>query len=91
MLISVILNPRYKLKYVTCCFEDIFVIDEVKKKSEEVKNLLIRFYEYYKDLDIKIGGCGSSSGVGKFSIVDSRKFDKNVGFSKLLSVAKLKK
>ncbi|KAH9698484.1 hypothetical protein KPL71_024023 [Citrus sinensis] len=90
LLISVILDPRYKLKYVTFFFEDIFVIDEVEKKSEEVKNLLIRLYEYYKDLDTKIGGCGSSSGVGKSSIVDGRKFDKKVGFSKLLVVAKFK-
>lgn len=90
LLISVILDPRYKLKYVTFCFEDIFVIDEVGKKSEKVKNLLIRLYEYYKDLDTKIGGCGSSSDVGKSSIVDSRKFDKKVGFSKLSSVAKFK-
>ena len=42
LLISVILDPRYKLKYVRFCFEDIFVIDEVGKKSEEVKILLIR-------------------------------------------------
>ena len=42
LLISVILDPRYKLKYVTFYFEDIFVIDEVGKKSEEMKNLLIR-------------------------------------------------
>ncbi|KAH9727227.1 BED-type domain-containing protein [Citrus sinensis] len=90
LLISVILDPRYKLKYVRFCFEDIFVIDEVGKKSEEVKILLIRLYEYYKDLDTRIGGCGSSSGASKSSIVDSRKFDKKVGFSKLSSVAKFK-
>ncbi|KAH9680305.1 hypothetical protein KPL71_026500 [Citrus sinensis] len=78
------------LKYVRFCFEDIFVINEVGKKSEEVKNLLIRLYEYYKDLDTKIGGCGSSSGASKSSIVDSRKFDKNVRFSKLSSVVKFK-
>ncbi|KAH9684569.1 hypothetical protein KPL70_013593 [Citrus sinensis] len=90
LLISVILDPRYKLKYVTFYFEDIFVIDEVGKKSEEVKNLLIRLYDYYKDLDTKIDGCGSSSGVSKSSIVDSRKFDKKMGFSKLSSVAKFR-
>ena len=90
LLISVILDPCYKLKYVRFCFEDIFVIDEVGKKSEEVKNLLIRLYDYYKDLDTKIDGCGSSSGVSKSSIVDSRKFDKKMGFSKLSSVAKFK-
>ncbi|KAH9698266.1 BED-type domain-containing protein [Citrus sinensis] len=66
LLISVILDPRYKLKYVRFCFEDIFVIDEVGKKSEEVKNLLIRLYEYYKDLDTRIGGCGSSSGAKRY-------------------------
>ncbi|KAH9750241.1 BED-type domain-containing protein [Citrus sinensis] len=77
-----------KMATIKIC--DIFVIDEVGKKSEKMKNLLIRLYEYYKDLDTKIGGCGSSSDVGKSSIVDSRKFDKKVGFSKLSSVAKFK-
>ena len=90
MLISVNLDPCYKLKYVTFCFEDIFVIDEVQKKSKEVKNLLIRLYDYYKYLDTKIDGCRSSSGVGKSSIVNGRKFDKKVGFSRLSSVAKFK-
>ena len=55
-----------------------------------MKNILIRLYEYYKDIDTRIGGCGSSSGASKSSIVDSRKFDKNVRFSKLSSVVKFK-
>ena len=75
---------------MTFCFEDIFVIDKVGKKTEKVKNLLIRLYDYYKDLDTKIDGCGSSSSVGKSSVLYSRNFNKNVGFSKLLSVAKFK-
>ena len=90
LLISVILDPYYKLKYVTFCFEDIFVTNEVGKKTKEAKNLLVRLYDYYKDLNIKIDGCGSSSSVGKSSILDSRKFDKKVGFSKLSGVAKFK-
>ena len=75
---------------MTFSFEDIFVVDEVGKKFEKVKNLLISLYDYNKDLDTKIGCCGSSSSVGKSSIVDSRKFDENVGFSKLSIVAKFK-
>lgn len=65
-------------------------MDEVEKKPEEVKNLLIRLYDYYKDLDIKIGDCESPSGINKSLIIDSKKFNKKVGFSKLSNVAKFK-
>ena len=35
-----------KVKICEFCFEDIFVINKVGKKSEEVKNLLVRLYDY---------------------------------------------
>ena len=90
LVILVILDPHYKLKHVTFCFEDFFVTDEVGKKTKETKNLLVHLYDYYKDFNIKIDGYGSSSSVGKLSILDSRKSDKKIGFSKLSSVAKFK-
>lgn len=75
LLISDILDLCNKSKFVQFCFKEIFIIDEVGKKFEEVKNLLICLYDYYKDFGTKIGGGESSSGVDKLSTVDSRKFD----------------
>jgi len=49
---GVVLDPRYKLRYVDWSFNDMYVYDLVfaKNLSESVKSNLFKMYDFYKQI-----------------------------------------
>ena len=51
IFIAVVLDPRYKLDYISFCFSNIYKDAIAKVMVEGIKNYLIRLYGYYKFYD----------------------------------------
>ncbi|KAL5756019.1 hypothetical protein ACOSQ2_020765 [Xanthoceras sorbifolium] len=55
LIISVALDPRYKLDNVAFCFYKMYGDDEAKQMRKGVKDLLFRLYDFYSALDTSSG------------------------------------
>ena len=51
IFIAVVLDPRYKLDYISFCFSNIYEDAMAKVMVDGIKNYLIRLYDYYKFYD----------------------------------------
>ena len=51
IFIAVVLDPRYKLDYISFCFSNIYEDAMAKVMVDDIKNYLIGFYDYYKFYD----------------------------------------
>ncbi|KAK2652789.1 hypothetical protein Ddye_012645 [Dipteronia dyeriana] len=51
LIIALVLDPRYKLDYVKFCFGDLFDENKVNEMTYDMKELLIKLYEFYNGVD----------------------------------------
>ena len=51
IFITVVLDPRYKLDYISFCFSNIYEDAMAKVMVDDINNYLIRLYDYYKFYD----------------------------------------
>ena len=51
IFIAVVLDPRYKLDYISFCFFNIYENAMAKVMVDGIKNYLICLYDYYKFYD----------------------------------------
>nr|XP_048328389.1 zinc finger BED domain-containing protein RICESLEEPER 3-like [Ziziphus jujuba var. spinosa] len=51
LLIAVVLDPRYKLEYVSYLFEDAYESGMVESLTKDVKDTLYNLYDFYKEVD----------------------------------------
>ncbi|KAK3228383.1 hypothetical protein Dsin_000264 [Dipteronia sinensis] len=51
LIIALVLDPRYKLDYVKFYFGDLFDEYKVNEMTYDIKELLIKLYEFYKGVD----------------------------------------
>lgn len=79
LLIVVVLDPCFKLDYVSLIFEDAYEADKVQPLTKGAKDFLYRMYEFYKET----GTCESdtfkstvSNGEGE-SLVQQKGLIKN--------------
>lgn len=61
LIIAVVLDPRYKLEYVSFCFENLCRAEIVEKLTANIKESLIKLYEYYCTLDSIYNGTTSAT------------------------------
>ena len=47
----VVLDPRFKLKYVRLCFERLYDVEEAENFTNKVKDTLLRLFEHYMNVD----------------------------------------
>ncbi|KAL5794065.1 hypothetical protein ACOSP7_002659 [Xanthoceras sorbifolium] len=88
LIIAVVLDPRYKLQFVSYCFAVLYGVANRDSMTADIKNALVELYECYNVLHN--GGCSTifddippSSDVGECSGVGDSisQFDLSVGFS----------
>ncbi|TYK22009.1 zinc finger BED domain-containing protein RICESLEEPER 2-like [Cucumis melo var. makuwa] len=48
MFEAMVIDPRYKLKYLTYCLSNVYESDVVKDVVENVKIYLYRLFDFYK-------------------------------------------
>ncbi|KAA0059880.1 zinc finger BED domain-containing protein RICESLEEPER 2-like [Cucumis melo var. makuwa] len=48
MFVAMVIDPRYKLKYLTYCLSNVYESDVVKDVAESMKIYLYRLYVFYK-------------------------------------------
>ena len=65
---AIVLDPRYKLRFVEYCFSKIY--DDVDYHVENVRNIMFELFEKYKGNSSiqkisNVGGCRETSSVGK--------------------------
>ncbi|KAK2658690.1 hypothetical protein Ddye_005223 [Dipteronia dyeriana] len=51
LIIALVLDPRYKLDYVKFYFGDLFDDSKVTEMTYDIKEFLIKLYEFYKGVD----------------------------------------
>nr|XP_048336254.1 zinc finger BED domain-containing protein RICESLEEPER 2-like [Ziziphus jujuba var. spinosa] len=51
LLIAIVLDPRYKLEYVSYLFEDAYESGMVESLTRDVKDTLVNLYNFYKEID----------------------------------------
>ena len=51
IFIAVVLDPRYEMDYMSFCFSNIYEDAMAKVMVDDIKNYLIRLYDYYKFYD----------------------------------------
>ncbi|KAK3211090.1 hypothetical protein Dsin_015796 [Dipteronia sinensis] len=51
LIISVVLDPHYKLQYVSFCFRDRNDNERAQEMKKEIKDLLLRLYGFYSALE----------------------------------------
>lgn len=61
LIIAVLLDPRYKLEYVNFCFKNLCHAKVVEKLIANIKESLIKFYDYYCTLDSIYNGTISAT------------------------------
>ena len=47
--VAIVLDPKYKMKYVKFCFEQVYEASEAITKIALVESTFIRLYEWYSD------------------------------------------
>jgi len=52
--VAVVLDPRFKLKYVRFCFGRLYDVEEVENFTIKVKDTLLRLFEHYMNVDENI-------------------------------------
>ncbi|KAK3229149.1 hypothetical protein Dsin_001030 [Dipteronia sinensis] len=63
LLISIVLDPRYKLDYVTFCLSHLYGNDTGEEMTKGLKELLCRLYEFYNGRNSNSIGTQSSTDV----------------------------
>ena len=48
----VVLDPRFKLKYVRLCFERLYDVEEAENFTNKVKDTLLSLFEHYMNVEI---------------------------------------
>ena len=48
---AVVLDPRFKLKYVRFCFGRLYDVEEADNFTIKVKDTLLRLFEHYMNVD----------------------------------------
>ncbi|KAK3212240.1 hypothetical protein Dsin_016946 [Dipteronia sinensis] len=66
LIISIVLDPRYKLHYVSFCFDELYGSEKVEEMTKEIKDLLQGLYGFY-------GGAESFSAEKLVSEVEMKK------------------
>jgi hypothetical protein len=51
LYVAVVLDPRFKLKYVRFCFGRLYDVEEAENFTIKVKNTLLRLFEHYMNVD----------------------------------------
>ncbi|KAL9354410.1 hypothetical protein Peur_052380 [Populus x canadensis] len=51
LYVAVVLDPRFKLKYVRFCFGRLYDVEEAENFTINVKNTLLRLFEHYMNVD----------------------------------------
>uniref|UniRef100_A0A5B7B6B6 Zinc finger BED domain-containing protein RICESLEEPER 2-like n=1 Tax=Davidia involucrata TaxID=16924 RepID=A0A5B7B6B6_DAVIN len=51
LLIAVVLDPRYKLRYVKFCYGKVYTLEKVNELIRRVRELMNRMYVHYQMLD----------------------------------------
>ena len=51
LYVAVVLDPRFKLKYVRFCFGRLYDVEEVENFTIKVKDTLLRLFEHYMNVD----------------------------------------
>ncbi|KAK2658984.1 hypothetical protein Ddye_005517 [Dipteronia dyeriana] len=89
LIVAVVLDPRYKLQYVSYCFSVFYGATNRESMTSNIKNVLVELYECYSALFS--GGGGGGGGVGveiptfyDLESEDSSVFDLSIAFSKIV-------
>ncbi|XP_077217892.1 zinc finger BED domain-containing protein RICESLEEPER 2-like [Tasmannia lanceolata] len=56
VLVAVVLDPRYKLKYLEFCYSKIHAIDDVARLIERVKDVMDRLLRHYQSIEVAPDG-----------------------------------
>jgi hypothetical protein len=51
LYVAVVLDPRFKLKYVRFCFGRLYDVEEVENFTIKVKDTLLSLFEYFTNVD----------------------------------------
>jgi hypothetical protein len=51
LYVVVVLDPRFKLKYVRFCFGRLYNVEEAENFTIKVKDTLLRLFEHYMNVD----------------------------------------
>jgi hypothetical protein len=51
LYVAVVLDPRFKLKYVRFCFGRLYDVEEAENFTIKVKDILLRVFEHYMNVD----------------------------------------
>ena len=51
LYVAVVLDPRFKLKYVRFCFGRLYDVEEAENFTIKVKDTLLRLFEHYMNVD----------------------------------------
>jgi hypothetical protein len=52
LYVAVVLDPRFKLKYVRFCFERLYDVEEAENFTIKVKDTLLRLFEHYMNVEV---------------------------------------
>ncbi|KAK0580820.1 hypothetical protein LWI29_006593 [Acer saccharum] len=80
LIITLVLDPRYKLDYVKLCFGDLFDENKVNEMTHDIKELLIKLYEFYNGVDNISNSDQVSRSIPLENEGDMGKVNKNVDF-----------
>ncbi|KAK2646775.1 hypothetical protein Ddye_021970 [Dipteronia dyeriana] len=90
LIIALVLDPRYKLDYVKFCFGDLFDKNKVNEMTYDIKELLIKLYEFYNGVDNISSSDQVSRSIPLENEGDMGKVNENVDF-RLDRLKKIKK
>ncbi|XP_077222106.1 zinc finger BED domain-containing protein RICESLEEPER 2-like [Tasmannia lanceolata] len=70
LLVEVVLDPRYKLEYVTFCYSRLYSCEKVNLLEKRVRDTLHRLFEYYQRVDSLSSSSSSTPKVASDIDVD---------------------